>query len=115
MVRNTLRLPTEGICSGESILSLFIWQVTVCLQLPSGQRMVEAFAPATTLMQVCLLLHFLQLLQLCDNSKVISKWSSDAGEPSSGEERVVVYTRQEVVGDDALDATSLRLSMTMLC
>ena len=61
------------------------------------------------------LLHFLQLLQLCDNSKVISKWSSDAGEPSPGEERVVVYTRQEVVGDDALDATSLRLSMTMLC
>jgi len=65
-------------------------KVTVCLQLPSGQRMVEAFAPATTLMQV------------------ISKWGSDAGEPSPGEERVVVYTRQEVVGDDALDATSLR-------
>jgi len=65
-------------------------KVTVCLQLPSGQRMVEAFAPATTLMQV------------------ISKWGSDAGEPSPGEERVVVYTRQEVVGDDALNETSLR-------
>ena len=91
----------------------FIWQVTVCLQLPSGQRLVDAFTPATTLMQVFFLagklLHFLQHLQLCNNSKVISKWSSEAGEPSSGEERVVVYTRQEVVGDDALNATTLRL------
>ena len=40
---------------------------------------------------------------------MISKWSSEAGEPSPGEERVVVYTRQEVVGNDALDATTLRL------
>ena len=39
---------------------------------------------------------------------MISKWSSEAGEPSPGEERVVVYTRQEVVGDDALNTTTLR-------
>ena len=39
---------------------------------------------------------------------MISKWSSEAGEPSPGEERVIVYTRQEVVGDDALNTTTLR-------
>ena len=39
---------------------------------------------------------------------MISKWANEAGEPSPGEERVVVYTRQEVVGDDALNTTSLR-------
>ena len=33
----------------------YIFQVTVCLQLPSGQRMVDTFTPATTLMQVILL------------------------------------------------------------
>jgi len=65
-------------------------KVTVCLQLPSGQRMVDDFTPATSLMQV------------------ISKWSSEAGNLSPGEERVIVYTRQEVVGDDALDKTTLR-------
>jgi len=65
-------------------------KVTVCLQLPSGQRLVDTFTPATTLMQV------------------ISKWSSEAGEPSPGEERVIVYTRQEVVGDDALNTSTLR-------
>jgi len=65
-------------------------KVTVCLQLPSGARLVDTFTPPTSLMQV------------------ISKWSSEAGDPSPGEERVVVYTRQEVVGDDALNATTLR-------
>ena len=39
---------------------------------------------------------------------MISKWSSEAGDLSPGEERVIVYTRQEVVGDDALDKTTLR-------
>ena len=39
---------------------------------------------------------------------MISKWSSEAGEPSPGEERVIVYTRQEVVGDDALNTSTLR-------
>ena len=74
--------------------------------------MVEAFAPATTLMQLFLLENSCiscKSSNFADNSKVISKWGSDAGEPSSGEERVVVYTRQEVVGDDALNATTLRL------
>jgi len=52
--------------------------------------MVDDFTPATSLMQV------------------ISKWSSEAGNLSPGEERVIVYTRQEVVGDDALDKTTLR-------
>ena len=35
-------------------------------------------------------------------------WSSEAGNPSPGEERVVVYTRQEVVGDEALNTSTLR-------
>ena len=39
---------------------------------------------------------------------MISKWSIEAGEPSPGEERVIVYTRQEVVGDDGLNMTTLR-------
>ena len=53
--------------------------------------------------------HVSSLTKLYGYLKVISKWSSEAGEPSPGEERVVVYTRQEVVGDDSLNATTLRL------
>ena len=41
---------TNRLCCNDHIL-----QVTVCLQLPSGQRMVDTFTPATTLMQVILL------------------------------------------------------------
>ena len=52
--------------------------------------------------------HISSLTKLYGYLKVISKWSSEAGEPSPGEERVVVYTRQEVVGDDSLNATTLR-------
>jgi hypothetical protein len=65
-------------------------EVTIALQLPSGERLVAAFSPSATL------------------AEVVARWAGQVAGPAQGEETVVVYTRQEVVGDAALATTTLR-------
>ena len=62
-------------------------EVVVCLQLPSGERRVTNFTPSATL------------------AEVVGEEGAGAGE---GEQRVVVYMRQEVVGEEELKAMTLR-------
>lgn len=65
-------------------------EVSVCLQIPSGERMVGTFPSSASL---CM---------------VLGRWKEKLGEPSSGEEPVVVYMRREVVGENDLNATTLK-------
>ena len=64
--------------------------VSVCLQLPDGQRLMENFPSSTNL------------------QSVMERFSSQLGEPDEGQEPVVVYMRKEMVGLEELAANSLR-------
>jgi len=65
-------------------------EVSVCLQVPSGERLTGSFPPSTSL------------------GEVVAKWGDQAGKSGPGEVPVVVYTRMEIVGQEKLDTTSLR-------
>jgi len=65
-------------------------EVSVCLQTPSGERLVETFPSSASL------------------GFVVGKWKEKLGEPVEGEKPVVVYMRREVVGEDELNATTLK-------
>jgi len=65
-------------------------EVSVCLQIPSGERLVETFPTSTTL------------------ANVLSNWKEKLEEPAEGEEPVVVYMRREVVGQTELNNTTLK-------
>ncbi|XP_023327268.1 tether containing UBX domain for GLUT4 [Eurytemora carolleeae] len=64
-------------------------KVTVCLQVPSGERLIQEF-PSTSSLE-----------------EVISTWTNQLGDKAEDEEGVVVYMRNEVVGP-ALSTTTLR-------
>jgi len=63
--------------------------VSVCLQLPSGERLVEDFPNTSTL------------------DLVKTRWADKIGLPEQGEEPVMVYMRREIVGSE-LATTSIR-------
>eukprot|EP00092_Neocalanus_flemingeri_P039740 GFUD01043278.1.p1 GENE.GFUD01043278.1~~GFUD01043278.1.p1 ORF type:complete len:532 (-),score=189.60 GFUD01043278.1:238-1833(-) len=65
-------------------------EVSVCLQTPSGERLVETFPSTASL------------------GLVVGRWSDKLGEPGIGEKPVVVYMRREVVGQEELNTTSLK-------
>eukprot|EP00088_Acartia_fossae_P049615 TRINITY_DN5479_c0_g1_i5.p1 TRINITY_DN5479_c0_g1~~TRINITY_DN5479_c0_g1_i5.p1 ORF type:complete len:533 (+),score=106.03 TRINITY_DN5479_c0_g1_i5:71-1669(+) len=65
--------------------------VSVCLQLGSGERIVQEFGSGTSLTDV---------LNNFDQEKL--------GIPQEGEEAVIVYLRNEIVGHEALQKTTLR-------
>jgi len=77
--------------SEEDILRTNNQVVSVCLQTPSGERLVDTFPATTTL------------------GEVVGKWKEKLGTPESGEEPVVVYMRREVVGQEELDTTTLKI------
>jgi len=64
-------------------------QVTVCLQLET-ERMVADFASST------------------DLKTVMEQWRHKLGEKKEGEVAVMVYMRQEIVGDEQMKKTTLR-------
>ena len=64
--------------------------VSVCLQIPSGERLVESFPASTNL------------------GEVVGKWNEKLGIPEPGEEPVLVYMRREVVGQEELNTTTLK-------
>ena len=74
----------------EELQSQSQQDVTVCLQLPDGQRLMENFPSSTNL------------------QSVMDKFSSQLGEPGDGEEPVMVYMRKELVGREEIAANSLR-------
>lgn len=65
-------------------------KVTVCLQLPGGQRLVDDFPPSTSL------------------AEVLARWGGEVGSPGPGEETLVVYMQREVLGQESLTSTTLR-------
>jgi len=65
-------------------------EVSVCLQTPTGERLVETFPSSASL------------------ALVVGRWSEQLGEAGMGEVPVIVYTRREVVGQEELNTTTLR-------
>jgi len=68
--------------------------VSVCLQLPDGQRLVEDFPNTSTL----------DLIQ--------TRWADKIGQPEQGEEPVMVYMRREIVGSELAKTTIRTLGLT---
>ena len=64
-------------------------EVSLCLQTPTGARLVAAFPPSASL------------------GAVMEHWAGQVGEPGPGEQPVLVYMRREVVGEVELRNTSL--------
>ena len=66
--------------------------VSVCLQLPDGQRLMENFPSSTNL------------------KSIMDKFQSQLGDPGEDEEPVMVYgaLRKEMVGIKELESNSLR-------
>jgi len=72
-------------------------EVTVCLQLTEGDRLVDTFPSSVSL------------------GGVVARWTGQLGpEPEEGEQPVVVYMRKEVIGQSELDITTLR-SLGLTC
>ena len=66
------------------------YQVSVCLQLPSGARLTGSFPVTATLGQL------------------LDRWGEEVGAAAEGEEPVLVYMRREVVGRAAMEAVTLK-------
>jgi len=65
-------------------------KVTVCLQVEGGERLISEFSSTSSLLDV------------------VHAFPDKLGEKQEGEEMVVVYMRNEVVGQQSLSSTSLR-------
>ena len=65
-------------------------EVSVCLQLPSGERLMESFSSAASL------------------GAVLDTMGERLGAAGEGEEPVLVYMRREVVGRQEMDRLTLR-------
>ena len=66
------------------------YQVSVCLQLPSGARLTDSFPVTATLAQL------------------LDRWGEEVGAAAEGEEPVLVYMRREVVGRADMEAVTLK-------
>jgi len=89
-IPNNASLEMVKLSEEEAALISSKQEVSVCLQTPNGERLVETF-PATTNLGL-----------------VVKKWIAKLGEPEAGEEPVVVYMRREVVGQQELNSTTLK-------
>lgn len=87
---NNATLEMVRLSEEEAALLSSKQEVSVCLQTPSGERLVETFLAVTTLGQV------------------VGKWKEKLGTPEPGEKPVLVYMRREVVGQEELDTTTLK-------
>ena len=76
--------------SDDEIAQIGQQEVSVCLQIPSGERLMDTFPTSSSLGQV------------------VDRWGGQLGQPGEGEQPVVVYMRREVVGRQELDTVSLR-------
>lgn len=89
-IPNNASLEMVRLTEEEAALISSKQEVSVCLQTPSGERLVETFPSSATL------------------GDVVGKWRAKLGEPAPGEEPVVVYMRREVVGQEELITTTLK-------
>jgi len=89
-IPNNASLEMVRLTEEEAALISSKQEASVCLQTPSGERLVETFPSSSTL------------------GDVVSKWRAKLGEPAPGEEPVVVYMRREVVGQEELNTTTLK-------
>jgi len=87
---NNATLEMVKLSEEEAALIISKQTVSVCLQTPSGERLVETFPASTNLGQV------------------VGKWKEKLGTPEPGEEPVLVYMRREVVGQEELNSTTLK-------
>ena len=76
--------------SEEEISRLSSQQVSVCLQLPDGARLMDNFPVSSSL------------------GSVLDHWQEKLGSGEEGEEPVMVYMRREVVGRREMDKVTLR-------
>ena len=65
-------------------------EVSVCLQLASGERLMDTFTPSSSL------------------GSVLDTMGQKLGTPGEGEQPVLVYMRREVVGREEIDRLTLR-------
>jgi len=79
---------------GDEMTNDMDGNVTVCLQIPSGERLIDEFPSTSTLDQV------------------VSKWREKLGECGEGEEPVVVYMRTETVGSQLSNVSLRTLGLT---